>query len=299
MSRSALCELVLDYADRRGIGDVPTPTEVSDLGISRQFSPTGLLPVIYEPVLCVVLSGSKQATFGEKTVTFRQGQSAVIGVDLVTSSAVTEASRSEPYVALALRLNAGIMRELAAEIGLPETADEAPGIISSETDEALLDAMGRLFHLTSQPKSAPVLAPLLVREIHFRLLQDRVGALLRSLSLSGSQASRVVAAMQVIRARFADQLAVPDLARIAGMSISTFHEHFKAVAGTSPLQYQKRLRLMEARRLLATGQNVSDAAFSVGYESTTQFSREFSRYFGATPRSIRTSGKAGDLALAS
>lgn len=291
MSASDLSKSVLDYVHRRNIGTEPTATEVPGLGVSCQFAPTELYPVLYEPVLCVVLGGGKQAIFGDEAVPFRRGQSAVIGIDLATYSSVIEASDEDPYLALAMRLDLAVLRDLATEVGITEEIDNAPGIVSSETDEALLAAIGRLFELVEQPKSIPVLAPLLVREIHYRLLQAKVGGLLRALSLTGSQASRIVSAIQVIRSRFDATLAVPELAQIAGMSVSTFHEHFKTIAGTSPLQYQKRLRLMEARKLLASGENVSSAAFSVGYESTTQFSREFSRYFGLTPRSIRARGK--------
>lgn len=300
MSGVRLCQRVVDYAARREIGDEPAATEVPNLGVSRQFAPTVLYPVAYEPVLCVVLSGGKQAMFGDQTVTFRQGQSAVIGIDIITTSSVIEASRAAPYVALAMRLDLPLLRDLAAEIGLSSELEGGPGIVAGETDAALLDAIDRLFALNEQPRSIPILAPLLTREIHYRLLQDHVGALPRSLALRGSHASRVGAAIQFIRSRFADPLGVPDLAQIAGMSVSTFHEHFKAVAGTTPLQYQKRLRLLEAKKLLASGGSVTDAAFSVGYESSTQFSREFSRYFGASPRSVQMLHKSTSrLALAS
>ena len=190
-----------------------------------------------------------------------------------------------------VELDVGEIRSLAEEAGEAEIADErARAIASGEADAGLVGAMGRLFDLVERPVERRVMLPLLRREVHFRLLLARHGGMLRRLSRRDSHASRIARSLSRIRKDYALPLRVAELADAAGMSPSSFHEHFKALTATTPLQYQKDLRLIEARRRLAAGgQSVSGIAYEVGYESPTQFSREYSRKFGTSPRSERLS----------
>jgi AraC-like DNA-binding protein len=286
MDAEAIARRVLDFADRNGAGELPLETGVGGLSVMRQRSPGALKPVLYQPVFCLVLQGAKQALIGDRAVTFAEGQSVIISMELPTLARVVSASTARPYVALALELDMGLLRELAAEIGeLPAARETAAAIEAGDVDESILDATRRLFDLTEKPQSAPILAPLMVREIHYWLLSARHGAMLRALTRTDSQAARIARATVRIRRDYNEPLRITELARGAGMSTSAFHDHFRSVTGTTPLQYQKRLRLMEARRLILAGDtSVSSAAFAVGYESPTQFSREYARQFGLPPR---------------
>jgi AraC-like DNA-binding protein len=276
---------VLAYADARGVGDEPSKTDVPGLNVSRQRSATELAPVLYEPIFCLVLQGAKQALQGQRLVDFPKGHSIIVGVDLPTGARVVEASPEQPYVALALKLDMALVRELSGEPGADGAADsDGVAIMAAEADEAIIEAIGRLFALVDKSAARPVLHPLVMREIHYWLLCASHGALLRALAQTDSHASRIADAIGAIRKSFERPIVIADLASGVGMSVSAFHLHFKAITGTTPLQYQKRLRLIEARRLMqAERQSVSTAAFSVGYESPTQFSREYARMFGLPP----------------
>lgn len=286
MQPDELTKRIIAYADARGADDQPLTTGIPGLGVVRSRAPSKLAPILYQPIFCMVLQGAKQAFLGDQVVTFGKMESVIISIDMPTLGRIVHASRSEPYVALALELDMAMLRELAAEIGeIGEAAEEARSIATAEADKVVVEAMGRLFGLLDKPQAIRVLKPLLLREIHYWLLSAKHGAMLRSLCQADSHAARIARATVMIRGDYASPLRIAELARTAGMSASAFYDHFKAITGTTPLQYQKQLRLMEARRLILTGEHsVSSAAFTVGYESPTQFSREYSRKFGASPR---------------
>lgn len=248
-------------------------------------APTPIEPVLYSPIYCLVLQGRKSVHFGGRTISFRPGEGVIVSHHLPALGRIERASAAEPYVALALRIDVVLLRSLprgAAGMGRVES------ILSAHAAPPLLEAMARLMALTDEPESLPVLAPLLNREIHYRLLQSEHGGMLRRLAEADSHASRIARAIGHIRRSFAEPLSVSDLARVAGMSQSSFHEHFRAITATTPLQFQKQLRLTEARRLLLGGSlNVGGVARTVGYESPTQFSREYARAFGRPPRGDR------------
>lgn len=285
MQPEDLCKEVVAFAQTHDPTDTPITTGVGGLTAMCCTAPTALAATVYQPVFCLVLQGAKEAWFNGRTLTFAKMQSLIVGLDTMTAARVVRASTAEPYVALALRLDLGILRELAGEIGEDEiAAEQASAMATGEADRAVLDAMGRLFALAGKPAAARVLEPLILKEIHYLLLAARHGAMLRKLTRADSHASRIARAVAVIRRDYATTLRTADLARVAGMSVSAFHDHFRAVTATTPLQFQKQLRLMEARRLMLEGGNsVSAAAFEVGYESPTQFSREYSRMFGVPP----------------
>jgi AraC-like DNA-binding protein len=283
MDITDLARRVVAHADlHRATGD-PWPCDIAGLTLVRQRTPTAFAPMIYPPLLCLVLQGAKQSTLGARKVTFAARQSLIVSIDLPSQSRVVQASADTPYVALALELSLGLLRELAAVTGL--AADrEGDAIAAGPADDALLDAMGRLFGLIGKPEAAQFLAPLIIREIHYHLLGIPHGGMLRHLLRQDGHASRIARSVAVIRRDFAAPLRVADLARIAGMSVSGFHDHFKAVTATTPLQFQKQLRLVAARQMMLAGDmSVTSTAFEVGYESPTQFSRDYTRAFGTPP----------------
>lgn len=284
-----LARKVAEYADSRKAGNEPLQVGFGGLELVRQREPSDVYPVIYQPIFCLVLQGAKETYLGSKTVRFARMESLIVGLDMPALARVVQASRHAPFVALAVVLDIALIRELAAETGGrtsgPQTVE---AVVTGQADEAVLDAMGRLFALNDKPEAARVLVPLIRKEIHYWLLTARHGGILRELAEKDSRASGIAQAIAVIRRGFASTLRVEDLARTAGMSGSAFHAHFKAITGTTPLQFQKQLRLMEARRLMqAEKLSVASTAFKVGYESPTQFSREYARHFGASPRTDR------------
>lgn len=260
-------------------------TSVPGLFVMCDPIPGKFEPMIYDPVICLVLQGSKETRIGERRVVFGAGDSMIVSHSLPVVAAITEAAPDAPYVAMILSVDLGVARSLQDEIGDFGSDQGAQSAIASKTAPELIDAFARLFQASRDPVEAAALAPLIIREIHFRLLQADHGGMLRQMLWRDSAASKIGRVITRMRTGLADSLSVPQMANIAGMSVSAFHEHFKAIAGTSPLQYHKDLRLTEARRLLIeTAGPVSSVAFEVGYESPTQFSREYARKFGASPR---------------
>ena len=281
---------IAEHVDRHALkhptSDHPIPLVVDGLSIFRQASCTTFEALLYQPIACLILQGSKETVIGERTVTYGTGDSLVVSHDVPVVSRVIDASAEKPYLGVILELDLGIIRSLDDEIGAIRSEEKnALSVDVSASDEALIDAFGRCVALADRPLEARALAPLIIREIHFRLLMAPHGAMLRRLRWRDSHASRVQTAVSHIRQNYKSVLVVTDLAKLAGMSTSSFHEHFKSVTTTTPLQYQKHLRLMEAKRLLSEGNlAVSTVAYEIGYESLTQFSREYARKFGASPR---------------
>lgn len=278
---------VAALAKARDIRDEPVECGPGGLAVWRSLAPTPIRPTCYRPVLCLVLQGAKLVSVPGRETRLSKGRSLIVSVDLPTISRVIEASPEKPYLTLSLPIDMGLLREVAGDMEL--AAAEAPAdsaLSAAEADEALVGAMDRLFALSENRTAAAVLAPLILREIHFWMLMADHGAMLRDLCRADSRAARIARSIGIIRRDFARRLRVDDLARAAAMSNSAFHDHFKAITGTTPLQFQKQLRLMEARRLIASGEiSVSAAAYRVGYESPTQFSREYARTWGTPPRS--------------
>ena len=290
MQNQDLIAHVCAYADRHAAcqqADMELyVTGLAGLTILRSRKPTALEAVLYNPLFCLILQGRKETHLGMRRVSFTAGESLIVSHQLPVISRVTEATEMMPYVALVLELDMGIVRSLYDEVSEVEIEEEnARALNVGKTDGALFDAMGRLVDLIDQPFETKVLLPLVLRELHFRLLLAQHGGMLRQLLQRGSQADRIAKAIARIKQDYATSLTVAELASVAGLSPSSFHEHFKVLTATTPLQYQKEIRLLEARRLLMNGtHSVSSAAFEVGYESPTQFSREYSRKFGNSPR---------------
>jgi AraC-like DNA-binding protein len=241
--------------------------------------------VVYKPVVCLVLQGAKETAIGDQSVTLRAGDALIVSHDLPVQSRIISASADTPYLALIIGLELGLVRSLYEQIG-PVADDMAPArsLSAGPAEPAVVESIFRYLALMNNPLEAEVLGPSILREIHFRLLMSPLGGMLRSLLSVDSHASRVARAIMHIRRDFRENLSVPELARLAGMSQSAFHGHFKQVTGTTPLQYQKDLRMIAARDLLRAGRHsVASASFEVGYESPTHFSRDYQRKFGKAP----------------
>ncbi|WP_028238949.1 AraC family transcriptional regulator [Stutzerimonas azotifigens] len=286
-------------ADQEGLARTPLP----GLAVVRATAPSGLLHTISRPLVCLVLQGSKQVAMGAQVFTFGAGDSLLISADVPIVSQITRASLGAPYLSLVLELDQALIADLAMEMSAQSDADGSP-VRVEPTDAEVADAALRLLRMLDRPASIPVLRAQLMRELHYWLLAGRHGAALRRLGWPDAQAQRVARAVAVLRAEFARPLPVERLAAVVGMSPSAFHQHFRAATSLSPLQFQKRLRLIEARRLmLSEGVSASRAAFEVGYESVSQFTREYGRLFGLPPvREIRVarervSGPARELSV--
>jgi len=249
--------------------------------------PRGPMHSIYKPLVCLVLQGAKQMTVGVETATFRAGQSVVVTLDAPVAGRIVEASPEAPYLALAVELDMAALQDLAAELApTPAPGDRiAPALFAEDTEAATLDCAMRLMRLLDHPEAAPALQPGIVRELHYWLLAGRHGAAIRALAHPDSGARRIAAAIRILRQDYPTSLPVERLAEAAGMSTSVFHRRFKAMTSLTPVQFQKQLRLVEARRLMrAEGVTASRAAFEVGYESASHFTRDYRRMYGAPPR---------------
>lgn len=269
----------LAHADANGIA----PTPIPGLTAVRATAPSGLVYAISRPLACLVVQGAKQVTLGTQAFPFAAGDSLLITADVPTVSQITRASSAAPYLSLVLELDSTVIAELVAEMKAAPVGDIAP-VRVEPTDAEVADAALRLMRLLDRPASVPVLQAQLVREMHYWLLAGRHGAAIRRLGWPDSHAQRVGRAVALLRTEFARPLRVEHLAAAAGMSPSSFHQHFRSVTSLSPLQFQKQLRLIEARRLMqAEGLAASRAAFEVGYESVPQFTREYGRLFGLPP----------------
>ena len=237
------------------------------------------------PRVVVVPQGKKYLRVGDKEYMYGSRLCLVTGIDMPVVSCVAEATEDKPYLAMSLDIDAVLIADLSAK-----TSSVGGGLRSvcgaqvTEISPELLDAFVRLVELTRTPDELPVMSPILVREVHYRLLKSPFGQLLRSLSAFGSPGSQIAQAVGWLRKNFRNPVTIEELSLLCHMAPSTFHRYFKEVTTLSPLQYQKRLRLEEARRLLLNGSSVTESAYAVGYESVTQFSREYKRLFGDSPK---------------
>ncbi|KIL38975.1 AraC family transcriptional regulator [Gordoniibacillus kamchatkensis] len=244
------------------------------------------LESVYKPSICVVAQGAKMATLAGETYRYDPSTYLVTSVELPIMGTIVEASPEIPYLSLKLSFDVDVILEFVEKTNHPAfvSAEAGRGIAVSQTSPVLLEAIVRLMQLLDAPEDIPVLAPLVIREVLYRMLQGEQGALLYQFAISGSHAYNIAQAIRLINRQYDRPLAVEQLAKSVNMSISAFHKHFKRVTAMSPLQYQKTVRLQEARRLMLTeAVQASDAAFRVGYESPSQFSREYARMYGRPP----------------
>jgi len=282
MSRIAdLAALVARHIS--GTGMVQTP--IARLSLFRADEPTVPLPAVYDASLCLIAQGAKRVSLGDQSLIYDAAHYLLVSVDLPLVGHVITADRAAPYLCCKIDIDQAALADLIlAEDGrAPKAA--LPALAVYRSGEDLIDAACRLMRLLDQPASIPALAPLIEREILYRLLNGPHGPALRYMAAPDSHLNQVGRAISAIRTGFHRQLRISEIAAAAGMSPSSLHEHFKAVTRMTPLEYQKQLRLQEARRLmLSGGASAGGAGFAVGYDSPSQFSREYARLFGAPPR---------------
>jgi AraC-like DNA-binding protein len=268
-----------------------TPTSIPGLGLYRRTAPTACYLATYEPSFTVFVQGRKRVNLGG-TVYFCDGSSFLLSsIDVPAESQIVEASEQVPLLSMFLRLDMQIVREVIDREELPElkTSIQPRGLAVGETTVGLLDACSRLIELLDTPEDIPFLGHLIQREIVYRILRTPQGERLRAIATTGDLSHRTARAISWLRANYAKPLHMEELAAVARMGVSTLHHQFRGLTTMSPLQYQKRLRLQMARqRMLMDGIDATSAAYEVGYESVSQFNREYGRFFGQPPmRDIR------------
>jgi AraC-like DNA-binding protein len=279
-------------------------TQVPGMVLVRRTAPTAPCSGTYTPSVIVVAQGSKRVDLGQTTFLYDQSRFLLTSVELPIVSQVVEASEAKPLLAVAIRLEMSMVRELLnrEDVHVRELSSTTPAMVTGEITAELLSACCRLVDLLANPQDIPFLGGHIQREIIYRLLSGPEGARLRAIATSGDQSHRTARAISWIRDNYAKPVRVDDLAQIAGMGVSTLHHHFRVLTHMSPLQYQKQLRLQAARGgMLIDGKDASTVAFEVGYESVSQFNREYSRFFGQPPmRDIKSlrDGKVVEISVA-
>lgn len=279
-----------------------TQDGVTQLGLGeavvlRQSGPSDLEGTLYRPLLCLILQGAKEVSSGSLSVHCPAGNAIIVSHDLPVLSRITEASPDAPYTAFVLPIDLSLLRgfyEVAPNF--PDDDGDAGALITYPTEPDLLDSVARFIALSRTDDAAPILGPILIQEIHARLLLSPHGAILRRLLRREDPSRHVARTIASIRTSIDAPLSVSALAEHAGMSKSSFHAHFKAVTGLTPGQYQKDIRLLEARRFILEGRDaISAVAFDVGYESAAHFSRDYARKFGHPPSADRAGGRQGEV----
>ncbi len=263
-----------------------TETAVPGLTLYRKSEPTQPYSGMYPPCICLAVQGAKRAVLGGDEYIYDAENYLITPINLPTIVQILEASPDKPYLGLVLDLDLRTLGELILDSDLPQSQTKQPGhaMATGKVTPPLLNAFKRLVDLLGEPMDIPILAPIVKREIFYRMLVGEQGMRLRQMASAGSQGNRIARVIDWLRDNFKEPLRIDDLASQVNMSTSTFHHHFKSLTAMSPLQYQKWLRLNEARRLMLTeNQDAAAAAFQVGYESPSQFSREYSRLFGNSP----------------
>lgn len=281
--RPTLAELVLAQEPEEGISD----TSIPGVQLFRVNAPSESVCIVYEPALCVIVQGSKTVRLGDREVLYGPLTYMVTAVELPVSGQVVNASEDEPYLAIKIAIDPKEVADLVLEMGeQPEQRQECPCALSVvPVDYGILDAITRLAALLSSPADAKILVPSIKREIIYRALIGKMGSRMRNFVKADSQAHRISRVIESLKERFAEPIRVGELADAVNMSESALYHTFKEVTRMSPVQYQKKLRLHEARRLmLSEGLEANTASYKVGYESPSHFSREYSRMFGSPPR---------------
>lgn len=287
--KAALKLYIARQSDRFGVIETPIPGMVISHAVEQH------LPgyAIYRPALGVVVQGAKQVWLGEQVLDYREGEALLVSVSVLAKGVITRANSDTPFIGMSIELDIGILREVSAFLGM-QTAPLGRCLSVHILEPEVVDCLRRLARLLEDPEGLSVLYPGLMRELSYRLLKGPAGPDLRSLSSLGGPSNRIERALMHLRSGFAGPVRVEDLAATAGMSVSSFHRYFKALTKVTPKQYQKQLRLIEARRIMDAGaDNVTGAAIAVGYESPAHFSRDYSRFFGVSPKRDTLSRRLG------
>lgn len=278
-----LSEIIERYAQKDGVH----PTAIPSLFFIRVSKSAGQSHGVYKPSFCMVVQGAKEVWLAQERFRYSSADYLVASVHLPVTSQVTEATPKVPYLGFKLEFTSSQILELLhdTEFRMDPKQNPKRAMFVSQIESSLLDSVIRLARLLDSPKDIPVLAPLFTKEILYRVLQGQNGIILEQLVMEGSSTHQINVAIEQVMNNYASPLRIEELAEIANMSISSLHRHFKEITAMSPLQFQKQIRLQEARRLLLTESvDASEVAYRVGYESASQFSREYSRMFGYPPK---------------
>ena len=268
----------------RQISDRQAIATISRLDVFSASETSELQPILYEPTCCLVLQGAKRVIVGDHLTQYQAGEYFVATAEVIALGKVVVEKHNEPYVAINLTIDPTIVASVLFDMPDVIQSPLGRGFGVSRASETLLDAWLRMMQLLENPDDIPVLATLIEREILFRLLQGPLGSMLRQVAGPDSRLSNIRRVLSWIRGNYTQHILIEELAEMAGMSVSVFHRHFKAVTAMSPIQYQKNFRLHTARRhLLDRQRDIAGVAFSIGYESRSQFSREYARLFGVSP----------------
>lgn len=283
---TALQTALAGYLDQRG-GEGVFHSEIPALGFMRTTAPTLPRHQLYQPALCIVVQGAKRMAVGAAAFDYAGQQALVVGFDLPVLASITQASAEQPFMGMVLEFDIGLLREVLEQLDPPPGPRDSSslGLFVETLTPPVVACITRLVELLATPQAIPVLYPALARELYYWLLTGPNGGEIAKLALPDSHTRRIARAIHLLRRDFTRALRVADLAEAARMSPSAFHQHFKTMTSMTPLQYQKQLRLLEARRLmLSDAVSAANAAYQVGYQSASQFSREYARLFGVPPR---------------
>jgi AraC-like DNA-binding protein len=282
--QAELAQAITDYLKPRETAGY-FQTEIPGLVIGRVEKPTAPNPRFSHPQLCVNIQGAKQTMIEGRVFDYREMQFLVVSVDLPILGSVKQARPGRPFLGMILDIDMDLLSTVMEQAGDIAEAPNGFSIGVGDVDDAMAGCLKRILDLLEHPKDIPVLYPLIARELYYRLLTGPHGGMLARLAKPDSHAKRIANVIRAMRTDLARGLSVEEMATMARMSPSSFHAHFKAVTALPPLQYQKQLRLLAARHLMMSDAvNVTEAAFKVGYESPSQFSREYARMFGAPPK---------------
>ncbi|WP_165856089.1 AraC family transcriptional regulator [Marinobacter sp. JSM 1782161] len=272
-----------DLVERQWLAHGPE-TAIDGLRLTRAEQPSGTIRALYQTSFCIVLQGAKVTAIGETAYHYRLGECLFASVNLPVNSRIVEAAPDKPYLALSLSIDPAMMAELL--VAHPEVAYRGPkqaALVTAPVPDDLYDPVTRLLRLLDQPEDREVMEPLIRREIGWRLLRSPLGPALQQVGMKDSDTARIGRVTAWMHANYQQPFKVAELAAMASMSPASFHRHFKAMTQLTPVQFQKRVRLQEARRLLLSAHEVASVGYQVGYESPSQFSRDYRKLFGAPP----------------
>ncbi len=280
--QQTLLRLVKNMAPREGLNETPVP----GIFCYKTSTSPNIMPAVYEPCLCIIVQGRKNVLLGTDMRSYGEFEFLIASVDLPVIGTVVDATDERPYYVIQMNIDVKLLSELLLKMQYSTADEKGPetGLFIGKLDGRMAASLQRLLGLFEALEDIPVLAEGLIREMHYRMLRSEYGKAIAQMSLKGTPAQRISVAIQKLRRDYDQTVKIEELANLAGMSLSSFHSHFKSITSMSPLQFQKSVRLVEARSLMMS-QNLDAAstAYKVGYESPSQFSREYSRMFGSPP----------------
>ncbi len=285
--KDSQCNEIAELIDKFTAGNGVHPTAIAGLNCIKFNAINDNLPSVYCPSLCIIVQGKKRILLENEIFQYQPSEYLVASVDLPVVGQIFDATEEKPYLCLQLELDIHELTELAIQVNCAKDAAKSSyaGIFIGRVDDLLADSVLRLVRLLETQRDINVLAPIIKREIYYRLINGEYGAQITAMTHIGSNMQRISAALKILKTDFKNRINIEELATQVGMSISSFYTHFKSVTAMTPLQYQKRFRLLEARKIMITErQDAASTAYQVGYESPSQFSREYARMFGNPPK---------------